>query len=270
MSKKNHKRFIGYSKTPLLWKSDNLNQLKQFKIDFTEINNISLERIDSVRLGKLVEQFVFIQLQHNKSISIIAKNLQIIHDKVTIGEIDCLIQYLNNYIHLEIVYKFYLYDEHIYTGELDHWIGPNRKDSLVYKLNKLKNKQLPLLHHFKTKDLLIKIDLNPDFISSMVFFKAQLFVPKKLTNNTFKTINNQCIVGYYIGISEYRLLDNCDFYMPCKLDWLIEPHQDVDWIPQINFTPYLEAEIKQSRSPLCWIKDEQNILKKIFVVFWKE
>ena len=228
MSKKNHKRFIGYSKTPLLWKSNNVNELKQFEIDFKEINNISFDINDSIRLGKLVEQFVFIQLQQNKSISIIAQNLQIIHNKVTIGEIDCLMQYLNKYIHLEIVYKFYLYDEHINTGELDHWIGPNRKDSLVFKLNKLKNKQLPLVHHFKTKELLHKIDFNTEFISSMVFFKAQLFVPKKLMNKKFKLINNKCIVGYYIGMSEYLLLDSCDFYMPSKLDWLIEPHQDVN------------------------------------------
>ena len=97
MSENNHNRFIGYSKTPLLWKSDNVNQLKQFEIDFKEINNISLDSIDYIRLGKLVEQFVFIQLQQNKSISIIAQNLQIIVDKITIGEIDCLIQYLNKF-----------------------------------------------------------------------------------------------------------------------------------------------------------------------------
>ncbi len=133
-------------------------------------------------------------------------------------EIDCLIKYLKKYIHLEIVYKFYLYDKHIDTGELDHWIGPNKKDSLVFKLNKLKNKQLPLLHHFKTKELLEKTPLNIDKISSMVFFKAQLFVPKELINNTFKLINNKCIIGYYIGMSEYKSLSNCDFYMPNKLD----------------------------------------------------
>ena len=269
MSENNHNRFIGYSKTPLLWKSDNVNQLKQFEIDFKEINNISLDSIDSIRLGKLVEQFVFIQLQQNKSISIIAQNLQIIVDKITIGEIDCLIKYLNKYIHLEIVYKFYLYDEDINTGELDHWIGPNRKDSLVFKLNKLKNKQLPLLNHFKTKELLHKIDLNPELISSMVFFKAQLFVPKKMMDNTFKLINNNCIIGYYIGMSEYKSLSNCEFYMPSKLDWLTDPHHNVKWMSKINFTPYVEAEINQSRSPLCWIRKDQSILKKIFIVFWK-
>lgn len=269
MLEKNHKRFIGYSKTPLLWKSNNVNQLKQFDVDFNEINNISIDTNDYVRLGKLVEQFVLIQFKQNKSISIIARNLQIIHDKITIGEIDCLIKYLKKYIHLEIVYKFYLYDEHINTGELDHWIGPNRKDSLVFKLNKLKNKQLPLLHHFKTKELLEKIPLNIDEISSMVFFKAQLFVPKELINNRFKLINNQCIVSYYIGMSEYKSLRNCDFYMPSKLDWIIEPNQNVNWMSKIDFTPHLEAEINQLRSPLCWIKNEQNILKKIFIVFWK-
>ena len=269
MSNKNLKRYIGYSKTPLLWNAGQINQLKQFDIELNEVNKPSIDINDSIRLGKLVEHFVFIQLQQNKSISIIVKNLQIIQDKITIGEIDCLIQYLNKYIHLEIVYKFYLYDQNIDTGELDHWIGPNKKDSLVFKLNKLKNKQLPLLHHFKTKELFHKIDLNTEFISSMVFFKAQLFVPKELINNRFKHINNQCIVGYYIGMAEYKSLCNCEFYMPSKLDWLIEPHKKVNWMSQINFTPYIEAEINQSRSPLCWMKDEKNILKKIFIVFWK-
>ncbi|MDG1841923.1 MAG: DUF1853 family protein, partial [Crocinitomicaceae bacterium] len=178
MNDKNLKRFIGYSKTPFLWNTDQINQIKQFDIELNEVNKTSIDINDSIRLGKLVEHFVFIQLQQNKSISIIVKNLQIIQDKITIGEIDCVIKHLKKYIHLEIVYKFYLYDKHIDTGELDHWIGPNKKDSLVFKLNKLKNKQLPLLHHFKTKELLAKTRLNIDNISSIVFFKAQLFVPK--------------------------------------------------------------------------------------------
>ena len=259
MSNKNLKRYIGFSKTPLLWNAGQINQLKQFEIDLNVVNIPKIDTNDSFRLGKLVEHFVFIQLQQNKSISIIVKNLQIIQDKITIGEIDCLMQYLNKYIHLEIVYKFYLYDEHIDTGELDHWIGPNRKDSLVFKLNKLKNKQLPLLHHFKTKELLHKIDLNLELISSMVFFKAQLFVPKKLIDNTFKHINNNCIIGYYIGMSEYKSLSNCEFYMPSKLDWLTDPHHNVNWMSKINFTPYIEAEIDQSRSPLCWIRKDQSL-----------
>ncbi|MDG1841903.1 MAG: DUF1853 domain-containing protein, partial [Crocinitomicaceae bacterium] len=100
-------------------------------------------------------------------------------------------------------------------------------------------------------------------------FKAQLFVPKELINNRFKLINNQCIVGYYIGMAEYKSLSNCEFYMPSKLDWLIEPHQKVNWVPQINFTACIQAEIDQSRSPLCWMKDDKNNLQKIFIVFWK-
>ena len=270
MSNKNLKRYIGYSNTPLLWVSDQINKIKQFDKDLNVVNTSKIDTNDSVRLGKLVEQFVFIQLKQNKSISIIAQNLQIINDKVTIGEIDCVIKYLNKYIHLEIVYKFYLYDNDLDKEDLQKWIGPNKKDSLVFKLNKLKNKQLPLLQHFKTKELLHKIDLNPELISSMVFFKAQLFVPKKLIDNTFKHINNNCIIGYYIGMSEYNLLSNCAFYMPNKLDWLIEPHTDVKWISQMKFTPYVEAEINKSSSPLCWIKDKQNNLQKIFIVFWKK
>ena len=270
MSNKSLKRYIGYSKTPLLWNTGKINQIKQFDEDLDVVSNLNIETNDSIRLGKLVEHFVFLQLQQNKSISIIVQNLQVIQNKITIGEIDCVIKYLNQYIHLEIVYKFYLYDDDLDKEDLEKWIGPNKKDSLVFKLNKLKNKQLPLLLHVKTKELLKKSNLNTDFISSMVLFKAQLFVPKDLINYKFKHINEQCIVGSYIGMREYKLLDNCAFYMPSKLDWLIEPHVHVKWISQMKFTQYLEAEINQSRSPLCWMKDEQNNLQKIFIVFWKK
>jgi len=61
----------------------------------------------------------------------------------------------NKPIHLEIIYKFYLYDPSIGLTQLDHWIGPNRRDSLVKKLTKLKQKQLPLLYHPLITQLLI-------------------------------------------------------------------------------------------------------------------
>jgi len=62
-----------------------------------------------------------------------------------VGELDCLILRDKKPIHLEVIYKFYLYDASVGDTEIAHFIGPNRKDSLIEKLTKLQEKQLPIL-----------------------------------------------------------------------------------------------------------------------------
>jgi hypothetical protein len=73
-----------------------------------------------------------------------------------------------------------------------------------------------------------------------------------------------------MGMSEFKKNINCAFYMPIKLDWLIEPHFDVQWLSIEEFTPLLENEMMQLRSPLCWIKKPDGIIDKIFIVFWRD
>ena len=266
----NDKRFIGYSNTPVLWKSNSKNELEQFNLSLNKNDEPKLSFTNShLRLGKLVEQFAFLQLEAHQSIQMIAKNLQIIQDKITIGELDCVFKYLQKYIHLEIVYKFYLYDDQLSDNELDNWIGPNRKDSLRFKLDKLKNKQLSLLDHSKTMEILNDFSLCHPDISSKVLFKAQLFIPVICTGKIFENINNDCVIGYYMGMDDLIKRTDCEFYMPMKLDWLIEPHKGVEWLSIGDFMPCLALEISQSRSPLCWVKTPDGILEKIVVVFWR-
>lgn len=262
-------RFKGYFNTPLLWGDLPIQDLEQLQLQMTFGDPDKINVPDKIRLGKLVELFVYFQLEQNQTIEVLAQNLQVIHDKITIGELDCILRNLESYIHMEIVYKFYLYDKTMGPLEIDKWIGPNRKDSLSQKLNKLTHKQLAIINHFKTKELLIELGLDIHTLKQRVLFKAQLFVPEPLLNNTFDAINNRCIMGCYIGITEYQSLNNSCFYMPSKLDWLIDPHADVKWLTHKEFTPYLEAEINQSRSPLCWMQDAEGNIQKLFVVFWK-
>jgi hypothetical protein len=43
------------------------------------------------RLGKYVERFVSFQLSRNWAIKIISENIQISKDKITLGELDCIL-----------------------------------------------------------------------------------------------------------------------------------------------------------------------------------
>ena len=150
-------RYQGYLNTPQLWKHDLIGGLNQFEFISLPNSNFNKTSIDEIRLGKLIEHFVLHELVENEYIDIITSNLQVIDDKVTVGEIDALIKHFNDFIHLEIVYKFYLYDPFIKTSELEKWIGPNRNDWLSKKIDKLKTKQFPILSHTKSKSILKKL-----------------------------------------------------------------------------------------------------------------
>ncbi|MDG2344038.1 MAG: DUF1853 family protein [Flavobacteriales bacterium] len=192
-------RYQGYLNTPQLWEDDLIGGLQQFQFESKTSSHFSNSSITEIRLGKLIEHFVLHELIENEFIDVVASNTQVIDDKVTIGEIDALIKHLNDFIHLEIVYKFYLYDSSIKTSEIDKWIGPNRNDWLSKKVEKLNTKQFPILKHPKAKSILNQLGLSSNIFQQKVLFKAQLFVPFNTLNNKFKFINNQCIKGFYLS-----------------------------------------------------------------------
>jgi len=262
-------QYEGFLNTPLLWKSNvifNLKQLELPKEKPTKFNN-SIPK--NLRLGKRVERFINQELQQYPSVKILAENVQIQNGKITTGEIDFIIQHNTIPIHLEVVYKFYLYDKTVGHTELEHWIGPNRKDSLVKKLNKLKEKQHPLLFKPETLPLLKKLNINVASIQQKVYFKAQLFVPFHLKNNTFNLINNECIKGFYIHFNELSQFKSCKFYIPTKVNWLQEIQTQISWKNYIDIFPEIENLIPEKTSPLCWIKQTNGEVYKIFIVWWK-
>lgn len=259
------RRFEGFQNTPILW-DDALYGLKIYTANQSDCKEYpNIDTTAHIRLGKLIEQFVLFELQQDVSIELLASNIQVFRNKVTIGELDCLIQQDETHIHLEIVYKFYLYDPNI-SGELKRWIGPNRNDSLVLKLNKLKEKQLPLLYEPEVVELLNGIDVAA--IDQQVLFKAQLFVPFDISVASFPLINNDCIHGIYIRLQDLIHFQDHHFFIPSKLDWLVEPHLDVLWISVVDFKITISELLHKNKSPLCWMKSEDEVMRKLFVVWW--
>ena len=210
-------RYQGYLNTPQLWKDDLICGIQQFEFESKNNSHLSNSSISEIRLGKLIEHFVLHELFEHEFIDVIASNTQVIDHKVTVGEIDALIKHLNNFIHLEIVYKFYIYDPFIKTSDIDKWIGPNRNDWLSKKIEKLKTKQFPILKHPKAKSILNQLGLSSNIFQQKVLFKAQLFVPFNMLNNKFELINNQCIKGFYLSFEEVQKFKTALFYIPSKL-----------------------------------------------------
>ena len=261
-------QYEGFLQTPFLWNGKGVFDLQQFNNSTSKTHSFSTLIEQKLRLGKLVERFVSHELQQDTSIEIIVENIQIQQEKITLGELDCLILKDKKPIHLEIIYKFYLYDSSVGESEIEHWIGPNRRDSLLQKLNKLKDKQLPLLYSKECLTYLETLKLTSSEIDQQLYFKAQLFVPLKEYANTFTLINSKCVIGFYIYLKELDQFKDCKFYIPNKHDWLVKPHTNIDWLNFNDFYVNLQEFLSDEKSPLCWLKKSNGELLKFFVVWW--
>lgn len=261
-------QYEGFLQTPFLWNGKSVFGLQQFKTSSTKTVSYTIDIPQKLRLGKLVERFVSFNLQQQSSINIISENIQIQQEKITLGELDCILTQNNNSIHLEIIYKFYLYDSSVGTKEIEHFIGPNRKDSLVEKLTKLKEKQLPLLYSKQCKEYLKSINIDISKIEQQVYFKAQLFVPLKDKSLVLSTLNSDCIAGFYINQNEISQFSNCKFHIPNKHNWLVKPHTNIKWLNFNIFTKLASDFLENNKSPLCWMKLTNGEIIKIFITWW--
>lgn len=119
------------------------------------IKDLEFQLPTNIRLGHLAEKIVSELIKSSSNYKVLYENIQVIEGKQTIGEIDFIIEELKTktLIHMELAYKFYLYDPNISSEPINNWIGPNRNDSLKEKLEKLKRKQFPLLYHTRTKSI---------------------------------------------------------------------------------------------------------------------
>ena len=261
------KRYVGFLQTPALWKGTAVLELLQLEIPM-HAAKIDIVMDEKARLGRYIERFVSFQLKQGPNHTILSENIQIQKDKITLGELDCILMKEKQPIHLEISYKFYLYDPTVGTTEIAHFIGPNRKDSLIEKLVKLQQKQLPLPYSEACSRYLTSIALKAEEMTQQVCFKAQLFLPFSDMNRQLKTINQACIVGFYANVNELRQLYACKFYIPIKKDWLVQPYENVNWQSFETFTKATKEYLERQFSPLCWCKKPNGDLEKFFLVWW--
>lgn len=263
-TKEIQQQYQGFLNTHFLWENT-FYGLQH--VQFPKVNATIFEgRItETPRLGKRVESFVSCYLQQFEHIEIIHENIQIQKEKTTIGEIDCILKQQDTPIHLEIVFKYYLYDISVGNSEIEHWIGPNRNDSLDKKIEKLSSKQLPLLYRKETQK---HLEIDVTTIKQKVLFKAQLFVPYSNQSITFKQLNPDCVTGFYIYQHQLSQFEDCKFYIPTKMNWLLQPHKNVDWLTYNDFIKQTELALLSKKSPLCWIKQRSGEISKFFLVWW--
>lgn len=265
------KQYHGFLKTPQLFKTEGVLNAKIFQtdelIEFTLIDSIKTELSRQKYLGKRAELFLLQYLKSSKRYHQITHSFQIQDDDKTIGELDviCFDQVKQKWIHIELVFKFYVFVGDTNYDDFTQWIGPNLKDRLDYKIDKLKSHQLPLGQH---QSILEKIGSTS--VETYSCYKAKLFLRKSSERIISNHLNSNCLFGYYLNFEDFKSLRHSEdvFYVPDKQDWLCEAKQHSSWFTYDKAETLLKSSIKEKRSRLVWQKNKSGEVSEYFVVWW--
>jgi hypothetical protein len=269
------RQYNGFLNTEVLF-DKTYESLEFFELNKFLLNNAALPEAfympENIRLGQRMEYFMEAALK-DSNYEILAKNLQIIHQKKTLGEIDFIVKNRsdNSIFQVEMVYKFYLFDPEVKGKWTQQWIGGNRRDNLHLKLKKLKEKQLPLLYAPETADYLKEIGLKTAEIGQKVCFLGQLFLPYKQKHMWNDRLNPASLAGFWLNKSQLDSIEKNvkQLLIPPKNDWVAAPTRDSEnWKSFDAQMPKITALIENEQSTLLWILDNDGVLQRFFLVWW--
>jgi hypothetical protein len=231
--------------------------------------------INSV-LGMQAEACFEAYLKQSNNFELLAASLQI-HtstsltnpsEKETLGELDYIVRNLKTekVVHIELACKFYLYDDTADISEAEKWIGPNRKDSLFEKLEKLRQKQFPLLKRPETLQKLETLGI-PKPTSQQLCLKGFLFIPKNMNRESFPKNIQNCIVGHYKKPTDFEEVETARYAIPSKKEWLLPINLITQWYFFSEIKPLIDAQLRLKKSPLIYKKTPHK-LERFFVVWW--
>ena len=273
MTKSIKNQFFGFLATPSLWLKNDIFDYPLFHTN-PDIPNISSEEIPQPQnyvLGKRIEEFFRFYIENFSEEEVLACNEQIINEKITVGELDFLLKNLktSQVSHVELVYKFYLYDPSHSKIEIERWVGPNKRDFLLKKLDHLKQHQFPLLEHPATAKLLKEFKIPATEVEQKLCFKANLFLPVN-HKQIPPVVNPEAIQGFWMRPTDFseEHFSQSSFFTPKKEDWPVFPGRNEKWISFQEFLPVINQLLKRQQSPLVWMKNKNGSCERFFIVWW--
>ncbi|MCC5924325.1 MAG: DUF1853 family protein, partial [Crocinitomicaceae bacterium] len=233
---------------PQLWCEKWYIENKSFLLHLDANSKPLMELIEnsrSKRMGIYAELLLGYFFEHAPSIRLLLQNFQVIDEHgVTLGEIDFILEWQEQVIHLELSLKYYLcYGE---PNDFSHWIGPSGNDHLALKIQKVLNHQLPIV-----RSNLFREHTNI-FASSYMFLRGCFF---SRDNNLPDWKNSKLPYAPYFffneveGIKDYIEDDHC-YWLP-RPNWLAD-----NWLVH-NPSSHLLSEIlelSEKKSSPVYIK----------------
>lgn len=264
-------QFLGWLNSNSIFKGSKHHEMELLTIQRTLAFPLDeLNIVGRMPLGKRIEEFFNFYTHHSTEYNVIAKSVQVFTEKITIGEFDFLLKDMktDGIIHLELVFKFYLYDPEAIGSEYSKWIGPNRNDNLEYKLNKLQNKQFPLLQTPEATHKLKALEINSKVIKQKLGFNAFLFLPLAEDTIFSEVVNKECLAGWWGRVKDLENhYSQSQFFIPEKQDWTVSPNECNIWFDLNWVKTEIQNMHEHKKSPLIWVK-HQNKTGIFFIVWW--
>ncbi len=264
----------GFFKTQLVSTESLISEIPNFDFIQEETNSLTDSELgipERLMLGKRAERYFSEWIKRSDSYELLVENIQIIEDKQTLGEFDFIVCRLldNQLIHIELIYKFYLFDPSSDGTEIEKWIGPNRGDRLDFKRDKLANHQFPLLHTEPAVKQLQEFGINASMIEQQVLFLANLFVPKNHEVD-FNQVNKAAVEGTWINLNDWKehARSENQYAIPAKRNWFSRELKNAEWLSREEALDQIKSLHVENRSPLVWTKDKYENQSRDFVVWW--
>ncbi len=264
----------GFFKTQLVSTESLISGIPNFDFNQEEMNSFTDSELgipERLMLGKRAERYFSEWIKRSDSYELLVENIQIIEDKQTLGEFDFIVRRLvdDQLIHIELIYKFYLFDPSSDGTEIEKWIGPNRGDRLDFKWDKLVNHQFPLLHTEPSAKQLQEFGINVSMIEQQVLFLANLFVPKNHEVD-FNQVNKAAVEGTWMDLNDWEELSKPEnqYAIPAKRDWFSRELKNAEWLSMEEALDQIKSLHLGNRSPLVWTKDKDENQSRDFVVWW--
>lgn len=262
--------YTSFYNTPPLWQ-DTYGGLEQFHLPFVDLVNFDFPAIPrNLRLGHQIE-FIFQRLISNSDLyRILVHNLPVYQNKISLGEIDYILQNIDNgqLIHVELTYKLYIIRGNG-TAIDRQLVGPNGRDAFIFKKERIKGHQLPLLYLPESIQALRAHGIAIGKVGQQICFKSQLFIPYDHRHMDLGPFNPDCIVGTWIFHNDFdsKPFKSYSYYIPSRLEWLLAPHDAVNWKTHGEVFKEIEERIKHGNAPLVWVKGETGTFQKMFILF---
>lgn len=273
------KHVHGFLASSPLWVGTQFG-LQQFELPPIDLTDFEPQPIPKkLRLGHQVEYIFHQLLSHLDGYEVVAHNIQIKKGNNTMGELDFMIRCRETsaetsrsnkkLFHVELTYKFYILDPTV-VDPIHQLVGPNRKDAFFAKLEKTKQKQLPLVYTEEGTQTLTTLGIDSTEITQKVLFMGQVFTPYHTSVPSIAPLETACIVGYWVHMHDFKLdaFKENDYYITYKSEWIHIPHNEVPWSSHQDILPQIQAKHLLKRAPMLWIKKPDNSIDKCFVVWW--
>ncbi|HLV92708.1 MAG TPA: DUF1853 family protein [Aequorivita sp.] len=208
-------------------------------------------------------------LKRSPFFELLASNIQIQGENETLGELDYIVLNKSTQLisHIELACKFYLFDANISAPQEAKWIGPNRKDSLFDKLEKIRLKQFPMIRKPETIQTLQAHNVEIPTEQELCL-KAFLFIPKSIEVQDFPTNYQECIVGRWMNLIDFEKEDPLAQYaIPSKKEWLLPVDKIESWHSFSEIHSMVSEQLEIKKSPLLYKKTKYG-LERLFVVWW--